>query len=124
MSASPNASKDPPLEIVVPPATFSTSEFRVLSPLEKVAFNLAVALFALITIVIAVVIVDWLTHRPAYPALVGLRVEDQKLAIENFKSLSDVLWERTSRTFDLIVIKALLPVFATVVGYLLGKRGN
>jgi hypothetical protein len=37
--------------------------------------------------------------------------------------VSEIAWDRTSKTFDLIVVvKALLPVFATVVGYLLGKR--
>lgn len=97
------------------------SDFR-LSPLEKVAFILARALFVVITAVLTIIIIDWLIHRPSEPAISGLKPDEQKLVIENFKLMSDVVWERTSRTFDLIVIKALLPVFATVVGYLLGKR--
>lgn len=105
------------------PLTFGTSDFNVsLLPLERVAFYLAAALFIVITGVVITIIVDWLSHRPAEPAIAGLKPDDQKLAIENFKLLSDVVWDRTSRTFDLIVIKALLPVFATIVGYLLGKR--
>jgi len=105
------------------PLAFETSDFRVsLLPLERIAFYLATALFVVITAVLTTIIVDWLMHRPPEPALSGLKPDEQKLAIENFKLLSDVVWDRTSRTFDLIVIKALLPVFATIVGYLLGKR--
>jgi hypothetical protein len=105
------------------PLSFSSSDFKVsLLPLERVAFYLAVALFMVITAVVTTIIVDWLWHRPPEPAMSSLKLDEQKLAIENFKLMSDVVWDRTSRTFDLIVIKALLPVFATVVGYLLGKR--
>ena len=68
------------------------------------------------------VMVDWLMHRPDMPSLSGLKADEQKIAIENFKAMSEVVWDRTSKTFDLIVVKALLPVFATVVGFLLGKR--
>jgi len=98
-----------------------SSDFS-LPPLEKAAFRLACALFVVITAVLTIIIVDWLLHRPAEPAISGLKPDEQKLAIENFKLMSDVVWDRTSRTFDLIVMKALLPVFATIVGFLLGKR--
>jgi hypothetical protein len=102
---------------------FDSSDFHVdLLPLERVAFYLATALFVVITLVLTTIIIDWLVHRPAEPAISGLKPDEQKLVIENFKLISDVVWDRTSKTFDLIVIKALLPVFATIVGYLLGKR--
>jgi hypothetical protein len=80
------------------------------------------ALFIVITAVLTTIIIDWLIHRPSEPTLSGLKPDEQKLVIENFKAMSDVVWDRTSKTFDLFVIKALLPVFATIVGYLLGKR--
>jgi hypothetical protein len=105
------------------PLAFTSSDFRVsLLPLERVALYLAAALFFVITAVLFTIIVDWMIHRPSEPTISGLKLDEQKLAIENFKLMSDVVWDRTSRTFDLIVIKALLPVFATIVGYLLGKR--
>lgn len=101
----------------------SASDFHVsLLPLERVAFYLATALFFVITAVLTTIIIDWLMHRPPEPTISGLKPDEQKLVIENFKLMSDVVWDRTSKTFDLIVIKALLPVFATIVGYLLGKR--
>ena len=105
------------------PLAFNSSDFRVsLLPLERIASYLAAALFVVITAVLTTIIIDWLIHRPSEPTISGLKADEQKLAIDNFKLLSDVVWDRTSKTFDLIVIKALLPVFATVVGYLLGKR--
>ena len=110
-------------ERVSTPEIFKQSDVRVsLLPIERAAFYLACGLFAVITAVLATIVVDWLMHRPPEPTLTGLKPEEQKLAIENFKALSDVVWDRTAKTFDLIVIKALLPVFATIVGYLLGKR--
>lgn len=120
---------DPPERAAIPElvtaaditSALNSSDFR-LSPLEKVALGLAKALFVVITAVLTTIIIDWLIHRPTEPAISGLKPDEQKLVIENFKLMSDVVWERTSRTFDLIVIKALLPVFATIVGYLLGKR--
>jgi hypothetical protein len=96
--------------------------FRVLSPLERVASYLAAALFAVITAVLVAILIDWLLHEPPQPVITGLKPEEQKIAIDNFKLMSDTMWDRTSKIFDLMVIKALLPVFATVVGYLLGKR--
>jgi len=95
---------------------------RELQPLERVAFQLAVALFSMIAIIIGAILIDWPVHRPAPPTMSGLKPEEQKAALDNFKFISEVLWDRTSKTFDLIIMKALLPVFATVVGYLLGKR--
>jgi hypothetical protein len=111
-----------PPQLVEPPPAFVSSDFGVLKPLEKIAFRLAVGLFTLITAVLITIMVDWLMHRPELPSLSGLKLEDQKTTIDNFKAMSDVVWDRTSKTFDLVVVKALLPVFATVVGFLLGKR--
>jgi hypothetical protein len=112
-------------EVVNPPPTFGgVGEFKFLSPLERVASTLALLLFALITAVLATIVIDWLVHRPSTPDLAQLKLEDQKLAIDNYKVISEVAWDRTSRVFDLVIVKALLPIFATIVGYLLGKRGN
>jgi hypothetical protein len=115
----------PPERVPVPdiPLSFQASDFSFsLKPLERVAFYLAIGLFTIITAVVTTIIADWLLHRPSEPDISRFKLDEQKLAIENFKLISDVVWDRTSRTFDLIVVKALLPVFATIVGYLLGKR--
>lgn len=108
--------------INIPPEFPAIKDFRVLSPVERVASRLAFALLLLIASILIAIIADWFVHRPPQPTITGLKLEDQKLAIDNFKNLSDVVWNRTSSMFDLVVIKALLPIFATVVGYLLGKR--
>jgi hypothetical protein len=39
------------------------------------------------------------------------------------KAMSDIEVDRMSKVIDLSVTKTLLPVFTTVIGYLLGKRG-
>jgi hypothetical protein len=113
------------VRVEAPEQAFHESDFKVkLLPLEKVAFDLARALFVVITLVLLAIVIDWLVHMPPEPMIAGLKPDEQKVVIENFKLISEVVWDRTSRIFDLIVIKALLPVFATIVGYLLGKRSS
>jgi hypothetical protein len=90
------------------PFAFDSSDFRVsLLPLEKVALYLAAALFGVITAVLTTIIIDWLIHRPSEPTISGLDPEKQKLVIENFKLMSDVVWDRTSKTFDLAFTRFL-----------------
>jgi hypothetical protein len=60
--------------------------------------------------------------RAAAPALNGLSPDVQKQVMANYKDLAAILSERLERTFDLLVTKGLLPVFATLIGFLLGKQ--
>jgi hypothetical protein len=95
---------------------------HALTPLQRVAFYLAIALFSLITIVSTAIVTEWWVHAPTPPAVSGLSAEAQKAAIDGYKALSDVVNDRTIRVFDAFVLKAFLPLFATIVGFLLGHR--
>lgn len=81
----------------------------------------AAGILLIICIVVVYLLLLW---RVASPSLGSLSVTDQKAAVENFKELSAVIAERMEKIFDLIVIKGLLPVFATIIGFLLGKHGK
>ncbi len=88
---------------------------------DWVAVLLAGAVLLLVAIISAVLLLDW--HVPA-PVLQNIPPEQQKEVIEQYKNLTGVLGERTEKMFDLMVTKALLPLFATLVGFLLGKRSR
>jgi len=73
------------------------------------------------------VLVEWVRSVPAAPVLPAHLAPEGPVAralIENYRALSDVATERATKLFDLIVVKALLPVFTAIVGYLLGSRAG
>lgn len=45
-----------------------------------------------------------------------------KEAVDTYSELHDSTWNRTTTLFDLIVVKALLPIFTTILGYIFGSR--
>lgn len=113
---SEHAKKD--LEVVEPPSP--GWDVRELTAIEKTVRDFAYTLFGLLALVTIVILTDWLLRRPSLPQ--GLAQSDAKAAIENYKVLSDVGTENAIKMFDLLVVKALLPVFATITGVLLGRR--
>lgn len=85
--------------------------------------NLAYVVFGLISIITLAVLFDVLSSGPSKPVFASnLNAEQQKAVLENYKSLNSAVMERAKEMFDLMVVKALLPVFATIVGVLLGRR--
>jgi len=98
-------------------------EIGELTERQKTIRNFAYTVFALIALVTLVIVGDWLWHRPAVPTFASNVSDDlQKVALENFKSMNAVFMERAKDMFDLIIVKGLLPVFATIVGVLIGRR--
>jgi len=106
-----------------PKNVFSESDaakyHRRLTQRDWVATCFAGALLLIISIVVISVLSQW-TLSP--PTLSNMPIADQKEAVERYKELSGVLTDRIEKFFDLTVTKALLPIFATIVGFLLGKR--
>jgi hypothetical protein len=92
-----------------------------MSELERATYWLTMGLALAIVVITAYIMKDWLGQRP--PDLTSNATpEQQKQLLESAKSLSDLQWERTSRFFDLVIAKALLPLLATLIGFLIGKR--
>ena len=83
------------------------------------------AVFGLITLVTAGIIIDWLIRSPATPAWPAtLSPATQEAALQNFEKLNKISMERAKDLFDLIIAKGLLPLFATIIGVLLGRRAD
>ncbi len=78
--------------------------------------------FGFITIVTVLLLVFWLWESPATPALLRNGVAPQaRKTIENYKQLTSTITDNTTKLFDLVVVRAILPVFTAIVGYIFGR---
>lgn len=97
---------------------------KPLEPLQRVGIWLAIAIGVVIVALSVPILIGWLTSAPAMPNLQNLKPEDAKVAIENYKNLSSIWNENAKNMFEEIVVKAFLPIFTLVLGYLFGARQN
>jgi hypothetical protein len=75
-----------------------------------------------IIIVTALVAVDWIMGGPPPPANLPKDSQLAQARIEDWQALREADLERPKQLFDLIVLKALLPLFTLIVGYLFGQH--
>ncbi len=47
-----------------------------------------------------------------------------KATLDNYKTLQQIALEPFTTLFDSIVVKVLLPVFTSILGYIFGLRAN
>ena len=78
-----------------------------------------------------ILIGEWVWHAPALPTSAELRgpvsnspgtADVARQLVDNYKTLSDVATDRSIKIFDSFVGKAFLPVFTTLIGYIIGAR--
>ncbi len=69
------------------------------------------------------IVVRWMQISPATPGVsANTTAADTASIIKNYKDLSDIALDSATRMFDIFVVKALLPVFTTILGYVFGTR--
>jgi hypothetical protein len=88
--------------------------------------------FAVAIIVLTLIMIfDWMWHSPASLSNADLKGTATNLAenadvarklIDSHKVLSDASTDRSVKLFDSFIGKALLPVFTTLIGYIIGSR--
>jgi hypothetical protein len=88
---------------------------------DWVAISFAGVILLFIFVICCVLLKDW--YAPI-PGLSNMPLANQKDAIEHYKDLTGILSERLEKTFDMLVTKGLLPLFATLLGFILGKKAN
>jgi hypothetical protein len=115
-------------EVLEPiPASGGASTRLALTPIQAAGMRLAMGVGMLITLTTLGVGVDWFMHAPQAPALPIQKAANDpvvKAMIENYKALDDVAPDRATWLFDLVVAKALLPVFTAILGYIFGSRAG
>lgn len=94
-----------------------------LTPIQKAGMNLIIWVGSAILLVIIALLVDWFINAPhLLPLLSTQQSNSAALEIDTYKQLGDLAIDRFSKIFDLVISKALLPVFTTILGYLFGAR--
>jgi hypothetical protein len=83
---------------------------------------LAAGVGAIIAVVTVAVIVFVYVHYPIIPSTEALKeAADSKIAIEQYKELSQIAIKNGQDLFQTIVTQALLPVLTAILGYIFGK---
>jgi hypothetical protein len=115
-----------PAEIMKPAGgeTDSKVTLQKLSPIQEAGMRIALYTGVLITLVTFTVVILWLTTAPPLPPETSADAATGKAALETYKALNDLAIERSTKLFDLIVVKALLPVFTASLGYIFGTRAS
>jgi hypothetical protein len=91
--------------------------------LQKTGLLLAASVGTLATIVTVALVIKWIFYAPAIPVIpADLDHEKARVLIENYKQLQQVTLEPFTTLFDSIVVKVLLPVFTSILGYIFGSQ--
>jgi hypothetical protein len=114
-----------PDEILNVAGPSAKGEVQRLTPIQRAGLRLALGVGLAIGLTTLIVILDWLLARPALPGFpAGTTPEQAANIIQNFKELNSVNLDRATRLFDLVVVKAFLPVFTAILGYIFGTRAD
>jgi len=74
-------------------------------------------------LVILALLVAWIVYLPRVPVIpVDMDPEKAKALIENYKQLQQASLQPLLSLFDSIVVKVLLPVFTSILGYIFGSQ--
>jgi len=92
---------------------------REVGPLTRIGYKLAIFLLAYLSVVTAVLLIEYFYHAPILPR--GSLPDAAQLS--RYQQVSEIATNRTLRLLDALVLKGFLPVFTAVLGYIFGTRG-
>jgi hypothetical protein len=93
--------------------------------LQRTGLFLAASVEITGALVTFALIANWVVYAPHAPSISpGIDPATVKAMLQNYKSLQQIAFEPTTTLFDSVVIKALLPIFRSILGYIFGSRGN
>lgn len=91
---------------------------------QQSGLKLAWAVGAVSAIVLVLLVLQWWCTSPPAPKLQGFATPDQLDYLKNYKAIADDGLERTLRAYDTLIVKPLLPIFTTLIGYVIGHGGK
>lgn len=76
-------------------------------------------------IVILALVGKWICYAPKLPVIQpGVDPNAAKVILENYRTLQQIALEPFTTLFDSTVVKVLLPVFTSILGYIFGSRAD
>jgi hypothetical protein len=93
--------------------------------LQRTGLVLAAFVGATGAIVTLALLWKWILYAPQVPIIPP--TADQagvKAILDNYKALQQIALEPFNTMFDSIVVKVILPVFTSILGYIFGSRTN
>ncbi|HXJ44612.1 MAG TPA: hypothetical protein VNH18_35320 [Bryobacteraceae bacterium] len=96
-----------------------------LAPLQRVGVRGALSVGVVATAVLLILLVRWIWLEPAIPNVPAGMDEKQVAAImSRYKELQSINIDNTIKMIDAVIMKILLPVFASFVGYVFGSQSG
>jgi hypothetical protein len=93
--------------------------------LQRTGLLLAGFVGGISAIVILALIGKWIFYAPKLPAIPSNADQATvKAMLDNYRALQQIALEPFTTLFDSIVVKVLLPVFTSILGYIFGSRGS
>ena len=91
--------------------------------LQRTGLVLATSVGALVTFVTLGLILAWIINAPRVPAMPNdIAPEKAKVLIEDYQALQQASLQPLLSIFDSVVVKVLLPVFTSILGYIFGSQ--
>jgi hypothetical protein len=93
--------------------------------LQRTGLVLAGCVGGVAAVVILALVGKWVFYAPKLPVIQpGADPAAVKATLENYKTLQQIALEPFTTLFDSIVVKVLLPVFTSILGYIFGSRSD
>jgi hypothetical protein len=93
--------------------------------LQRTGLILAGCVGAVATFVILALVGKWTFYAPTVPVIPpGTDQATIKTILDNYKTLQQIALDPFTSLFDSVVVKVLLPVFTSILGYIFGSRTN
>jgi hypothetical protein len=91
--------------------------------LQRTGLVLATSVGALASLVTLGLILAWIIFAPRVPAMPNdIDPGKAKVIIENYKELQQASLQPLLSIFDSVIVKVLLPVFTSILGYIFGSQ--
>jgi hypothetical protein len=92
--------------------------------LQRTGLRLAAGVGGLASAVILMLAIRWMLYDlPPVPAISSnMDPAKAKLAIENYKELQLIAYQSFTSVFESIIVKVLLPIFTSILGYIYASR--
>ena len=91
--------------------------------LQRTGLILAGFVGGVIAVVILMLVGKWVFSSPKLPPIPSnADPATVKAMLENYKALQQITLDPLTALFDSVVVKVLLPVFTSILGYIFGTR--